>query len=174
MRTITGGAVILALTLTGACTSKSASAKLPAGTTLLDCSGPIGEMPSPTSPQTSILDAVALDTTSTLQTDNNGGTDPHRLFAKTGLLVHAGHDATVTVPADWAARVSIAWGNHAAQWTTSLHIPACAKDPTGTGDWFVFPGGFSLDAAACVPVEIRSGNKTTTVHVSVATRCPEY
>jgi len=169
--TIGCAAIVVALTLVAACTSKSAATKLPAGTTLFDCSAPIGELPSPTKPQTSVLDAVALDTTSTLQVDDSGY--PHRLFAKTALLVHAGHDSMVIVPADWAARVSIAWGNHAAQWTTSLHVPACAKDPTGTGDWFVFPGGFSLDSAACVPVEIRSGNKTTTVHASVGAPCPE-
>ena len=170
MRTITVAAMVLAVTLVAACTSKSTSTKPPSGAVLFDCSAPIGELPSPTPPQTSALDAVALDTTSTMQVDDSGF--PHRLFAKTPLLVHAGRDATVTIPADWAGRVSIAWGNHAAQWTTSLHIPACAKDPTGTGDWFVFPGGFSLDSAACVPVEIRSGNKTTTVHVSVGTSCP--
>jgi hypothetical protein len=170
-RTISGAAIVVLLTFANACTSKSSSAKLPAGTVLFDCSAPIGELPSPTTPQTSILDAIALDTTSTMQVNDSGF--PHSLFAKTPLIVHAEHDAIVTIPADWAARVSIAWGNHAAVWTTSLHIPACAKDPTGTGDWFVFPGGFSLDSAACVPVDIRSGNKTTTVHVSVGARCPD-
>jgi hypothetical protein len=168
---VAGAAILAALALVGACTSKSHSAKLPPGTTVFDCSSPIGELPSPTAPQTNVLDAVALDTASTLQVDNNSG--PHGLFAKTALMVHAGHDAVVTIPADWAARVSIAWGNHAAEWTTSLHVPSCAKDPTGTGDWFVFPGGFSLDLAACVPVDIRSGNKTVTVHVAVGSSCAD-
>jgi hypothetical protein len=145
---------------------------LPSGATSLNCSDPIGIVSSPTGPDSGTLDVVGLDTASTLQVGSTDGTDPHRLFAKTGLLVHAGREATLTVPAGWATQVSIAWGNHAAEWTTSLHIPACPDPPSGSGQWLVFPGGFSLDKAACVPLEVRAGSRMTTVHVSVGARCP--
>jgi hypothetical protein len=185
MRTVIGFVAVIAVCCAAGCTGKpapppppsaSASASLspaalPPGMTSLDCSDPIGVVSSPTKPRGSTLDVVGLDTTSTLQVSRAGGADPHRLFAKTGLLVRAGREATLTVPADWAARVSIAWGNHAAEWATSLHIPACPQPPSGSGQWLAFPGGFSLDKAACVPLEVSAGNKTTTVHVSVGADC---
>jgi hypothetical protein len=138
----------------------------------LTCSSPIDVVGSPTEPRTGTLDVVGLDTTSTLQVSGTDGNDPHRLFAKTGLLVHAGREASLTVPAGWASEVSIAWGNHAAEWTTTLHIPACPEPSSGSGQWLAFPGGFSLDKPACVPLEVRAGGKTATVHVSVGTPCP--
>jgi hypothetical protein len=121
-------------------------------------------------PYSSTLEVVGLKTT-TLQANSAGGTAPHRLFAKTGLLVHTGRESTLTVPEGWAAHVSIAWGNHAAEWTTSLHIPACPEPHSGSGQWLAFPGGFSLDKAACVPLEVRAGGKTTTIYVSVGAHC---
>jgi hypothetical protein len=185
MRIVIGVAVVIAVCCAAGCSgtsipppppSLSASAApspraLPPGTTSLDCSDPIGIVSSPTAPHSSMLDAVGLDATSMLQVSRKGGTEPHLLFAKTGLLVHAGRESTLTVPADWAAQVSIAWGNHAAEWTTSLHIPACPEPPSGSGQWLAFPGGFSLDKAACVPLEVRAGSKTTTVHISVGAHC---
>jgi hypothetical protein len=160
----------------GSPSAASSPTALPSGSISLDCSGPIGVMSSPTRPYSDILGAVGLDTTSTLQAGRTGGTDgpadPHRLFAKIGLLVHAGRDANLSVPPGWATRVSIAWGNHAAEWTTSLHIPACPPPPSGSGQWLAYPGGFSLDKAACVPLDVRAGSRTTTVHVSVGTHCP--
>jgi hypothetical protein len=133
----------------------------------LDCSDPIGSMASPPAGYRSALDAVALDTTA-LQAGDGSSTDPHRLFVKTGLLVHAGHESTLTVPAAWSPRLAIAWGNHAAEWTTSLHIPAC---PSSAGAWLAFPGGFSLDRAACVPLEVHTASGTATVEVSAGVRC---
>jgi hypothetical protein len=142
-----------------------------AGQVGLDCSGPIGTMPSPTGSHRGILDVVSLDTTSTVQASAADGADPHRLFAKTGLLVHAGHEGDLTVPKNWATRVSITWGNHAPQWTTGLHIPACPAPPGASGQWLAFPGGFSLDKAACVPLQVRVAQQTTTVHIPVGVPC---
>lgn len=142
-----------------------------AGPANLDCSGPIGVVPSPTAPQRGVLDVVGLDVTSTVQAGTADGTDPHRLFAKTGLLVHAGHEGDLTVPANWATRVSISWGNHASEWTTGLHIPACPASPAASGQWLAFPGGFSLDKAACVPLQVRVAQQTTTVHIPVGVPC---
>ncbi|WP_143047236.1 hypothetical protein [Amycolatopsis xylanica] len=76
------------------------------------------------------------------------------------------------MPAAWAARVSISWGNRAAEWTTSLRIPACPVPHSESGSWLVFPGGFLVDEPACVPLEVGSGSEVRTVHVSVGTPCP--
>ena len=141
------------------------------GVGTLNCSQPIGAFAAPTAPQSNILNAVGLDTTSTLQLGDLGGTGPHRLFAKTGLLVHVGHEVTLSVPAAWATRVSIAWGNHADQWVASLRT-ACPRPPSSQDQWLAFPGGFSVDSPACVPLEIQAGKETTTVHISLGTHCP--
>jgi hypothetical protein len=185
MRATAGVALVSALCCAAACTGKPSPVAPPSARTSaasspavlpetlnLNCSDPIDTVSAPTGSLSSILDVVGLETTSTLQLARTDGSDPHRLFAKTPLLVHAAREATLTVPADWDTQVSIAWGNQAAGWTTSLHIPGCPEPPSGSGQWLVFPGGFSLDKAACVPLEVRTGAKTTTVHVSVGTRCP--
>jgi hypothetical protein len=124
----------------------------------------------PSRPQRTALDAVALDTTTTLQVQDAGGTEPHRLFAKTPLLVHVGRSAEIAVPARWASRASIAWGNHASEWTLQLQIPACPSNGPG-GDWLAYPGGLSVDQPSCVPLEIRSGSSVATVRISVGARC---
>lgn len=179
--------VVVALCSEPACTGKpaprtpsgesavaaSSPRALPSGSISLNCSGPIDVVSSPSDVQMSdVLGVVGLDTTSTFQVGRTGGADPHRLFAKTGLLVHAGREATLSVPASRSARFSIAWGNHAAEWTSDLHIPACPPPPSGSGQWLAFPGGFNLDKAACIPLEVRAGSRTATVHMSVGTRCP--
>lgn len=160
--------VAIAAGLTAACTTPVSS---PPDGISLPCTDPIGIVAA-TSPNTGVLDAVALDVTSTLGASDSGGTSRHRLFAKTGLLVHVGREATLTVPAAWASRVSIAWGNQAAVWTTTLRIPACQALGAGPNQWLAFPGGYTLDKPACVPLEIQAGNQTRTVHVSVGLRCP--
>jgi hypothetical protein len=185
MRTVIQVAVVIAVCAATACTGpttsppppiRSASAKpspgaLPAGTTSLNCASPIDVVSSPPTPSSSMLEVVGLDTASILQTGDAGGADPHRLFAKVGLLVHAGRESTLTVPSAWATRVSITWGNQAAEWTTSLHIPACPKPSWAAGQWLVFPGGFSLDTAACVPLEVHAASKVTVIYVSVGAHC---
>src|SRR5262245_20452556 len=177
MRTFIGVAAMIALCLMAGCTGSAAPASthgrsvlaasspgaLPPGTTSLDCA--IGSVGSLAAPLHNTLDAVGLDTGSTLGVSRAGGADPHRLFAKTGLDVHFVHAATLTVPADWAVRVSVFWGNRPAEWTTNLHIPACPETSPGAGQWLAFPGGFSVDQAACVPLDVRVGNGMATVHV---------
>jgi hypothetical protein len=160
--------------LPSACTGSRPTAPLPgrpssAGPTGLHCSDAIGEQTTP-DPYVPVLDAVALDTTSTLQAADLEGSGPHRLFAKTPLLVHAGHAATLTLPADWVRRASITWGNNAPTWVTGL-VVACPALPSGQDLWHAFPGGFSVDHPACVPLEVRTGTRSTTIHVSVGRPC---
>ncbi len=148
----------------------TASDNAPSGALSLSCDSPIDTATVLTSPVSGILDVVGLDATSTLPVNDAGGSAPHQLFAKTGLYVHAGHKATLSLPPEWASRVSITWGNAATQWTTSLQIPAC---PVDQGQWQVFPGGFSLDTPACVPLQVRAQDQTATVDLSLGAPCPK-
>ncbi|MFD8492710.1 hypothetical protein [Amycolatopsis sp. NPDC059657] len=172
MRTIVGVATVIAVCATAGCTERStppAPVSPQPAAIMLVCSDPIATVPSPPS---DVLDVAGLDLTSTVQANDSGGAGPHRLFAKTALFVHAGHEADLSVPAPWSARVSITWGNHASEWTTSLRIPACPVPPSSPDAWLVFPGGFSIAEPACVPLEVRSGSEVKTVHVSVGSPCP--
>ena len=131
------------------------------------CTDPIDQVVAPARPLHAILNAVALETsTTTLQANDAGGTAPHRLFAKTPLLVHVGTPAVISLVGRWASRASITWGNHGTEWTTQLQVPACPSNGPG-GDWLAYPGGLSVDQPACVPLEIRSGGSVTTVRISV-------
>ena len=177
MRTFVGVTVVMVACAVVACTSTvtptEPTAESPSsGIIDLACDDPIGVLAAPGSPSSAVLDAVGLDLTSTLQVGTGSATDPHRLFAKTGLLVHAGREAIVSVPAAWTARVSIAWGNQAAVWTTGLRIPRCQAPGAAPDQWLAFPGGLSLDQAACVPLEVRVADQVTVVHIAVGTRCP--
>lgn len=137
----------------------------------LDCSNPIGSYRTVDGDYQDVLGTVGIHTKTTLQAFPTDETAPHRLFAKTGLFLHSGRAATLTVPKAWAKKVSIAWGTNAAEWTTTLHIRACPTPPGGAGSWLVFPGGFSLDQPACVPRSCYPTSKKI-VQVSVGVPCP--
>jgi hypothetical protein len=139
---------------------------------LLDCGRPTEALLAPWQGYNAVLDAVAFDTRILPAAGSGGGNDPHRHFAKTGLLVHAGRTATLVIPQGWTDRVSIAWGNHAAEWTTTLHIPACPATPAGEDRWLAYPGGFSLDTPACIPLEVHTGDQVTTIRLAVGAACP--
>jgi hypothetical protein len=176
MPAATAAAVLLVLV--SACTHDSdpapvrstGAASAPPGGTVLSCAAPIGIEPSPPRPHRAVLDAVAVDMSAVLQANDAAGSAPHRLFAKTGLLVHAGTPAEIDVPAAWAGRLAITWGNGASEWTTALRIPACPRDGPG-GGWLVYPGGLSVDEPACVPLEVRAAGKAETIHLAVGARC---
>jgi hypothetical protein len=142
-----------------------------AGATTFTCDNPIGQLAGPERPQVAVLAAVALDTTTkSLQAEDAGGNAPYRLFAKTALMVHVGSPAEIDVPARWAKRASVSWGNRAPQWTGQLVIPACPSNGPG-GDWLVYPGGVSVDRPACVPLEVHAGDAVVTVRLSVGAPC---
>ena len=186
MRVVIVFAVMIAVCSSAGCTGRSTPLPTPSRTAPaspspealpldavnFDCADPISIVTSLPTPKSSLLEAVGLDTTSTLQAGGRAPTDPHRMRAKTWLYVHTGRESTLTVPAGWTTAVSIAWGNHAPVWTTSLHIPACPQPTSRPGQWLAYPGLISLDKAACVPLDISSGGKSITVHVSLGLPCP--
>ena len=138
----------------------------------LDCSNPIDKQSMVISPYQDILQTIGIQTRTTFQASPADETAPHRLFAKTPLLFHSGRTATLIVPKAWAKKVSLAWGTNAAAWTTTLQLPACPEPSGGGGPWLVYPGGFSLDQPACVPLEIATPTGKTTVRVPVGVPCP--
>src|SRR5690349_2706435 len=79
---------------TFASATQAAPAAAP-GTVSLRCDNPIDVLPSPPRPYTETLGVVGLDLSSGQELTPGGRTDPHRFFAKTGLLVRAGQPATV-------------------------------------------------------------------------------
>lgn len=142
------------------------------GPITFDCSGPIDTSRTVDSAFQNVLGTVGLRTNTTIGSGPGGSADPHRLFAKTGLILHAERAATLSIPKAWADKVSIAWGNHSAEWTTTLQIRACPTPPGSAGQWLGYPGGFSLDQPACVPLEVSTPTGKTVVQVPVGVPCP--
>jgi hypothetical protein len=94
---------------------------------------------------------------------------PHRRWEKSPLAVHLGRTATVEVPAAWARRVAFTWGTEAqlAAWTTRLVIRPCHQRYAGNLRWVVFPGGYSFDHPACVPIRVTVAGRSKVFHVAL-------
>ena len=43
--------------------------------------------------------------------------------------------------------------------------------PGTTGPWMAYPGGFSIDAPTCLPLEVRTAAERTTVRVPLGRPC---
>jgi len=144
-----------------------------ASTATLDCADSIDAVPVPPESYEAIADVVALPTsssaTSALQTRARDEVGGLRLFAKTGLLVKAGAEATLVVPQDWRGRLAIGWDNKGeAQPVAVFQVGPC---DVRLGEWLAFPGGFYVEDASCVPLLIRDGEDEHRVHVGVGAPC---
>jgi hypothetical protein len=179
----TAGLVATALLLT-ACTAGTERSAAPAGSSTpgsstpsrTTSSAPASTGDQPVADTTSIicelvLDAVALPTRpgySALQGADSGSTP--RLFAKTGLLVRAGVESRVELPASVASNVGIGWSGWPAQPSRTVVVPAC-PDLEGTG-WLTFAGGYWADQPLCLPVDVRAGDRQQRVEIGIGTPCP--
>ena len=92
-------------------------------------------------------------------------------FGKIGIAIKTGQKFTITVPRAWQNRMRIGWSNHGKVLATTLHVPGCSSTPPGA-EWVVYPGGFWLKAAACVPLTIQTSTETRTIHVPIGKHCP--
>lgn len=137
----------------------------------LDCSNPIGSSGTVDSQVQVVLGTAGVQTKPTMQTSPTSGA-PHRLFAKNGLILRSGRAATLTIPKAWAKKVSIGWGTNASEWTTTLQVRACPAPPGGGGPWLAYPGGFSLDQPACVPLEVATPTGKAIIRVPIGVPCP--
>ena len=90
-------------------------------------------------------------------------------FRRVGLVVRGGTSpVTITVPEGWRDRVAISWGNTPA--VSSLQIASC--ETSVSKPWNAYTGGFHLRSrAACVPLDIRVGGRSTSVRFGVGRAC---
>ena len=92
-------------------------------------------------------------------------------LAKVGLVIKTGVKFTIIVPPNWRNRMRIGWSNTGYTLATTLQVPGCSSTPDGA-EWLVYPGGFWLTAAACVPLTIETDTGSRTIHVPIGKRCP--
>jgi len=124
--------------------------------------------------------AIAVDVVAITGGAPGSETDPIQLgdvgddgfrFAKVGIAIKTAEEFTLTVPDAWQNRMRIGWGNHGAVLATTLRVPGCTSTPPGAS-WVVYPGGFRLKTAACVPLIVKTDSETQTINVPIGKRCP--
>ena len=98
------------------------------------------------------------------------GGGPLRLFAKTGLFFRPGTTFELIVPARFASRLRIGWGNPGTP-SQMVEVSNCAN-PGGSG-WLAIAGGYWIDHPACVPIIVRAGGRQQQVHIGVGKACPD-
>ena len=92
-------------------------------------------------------------------------------FAKVGLVIKTGVKFDIIVPPTWRNRMRIGWGNNGYSLATTLQVPGCSSTRPGA-EWLVYPGGFWLTVAACVPLTIETDTGTRSIQVPIGKRCP--
>jgi hypothetical protein len=167
--------MLVAITAVSACTSGSGAPSTPtpakiAGAQLLDCAASMGGQGRPGVNSPELVNAIALDTSEILQANASGQGDPrYAYFAKSALFVRPGRAFEIIVPDRWVSRVGVAWGNGPASVTSHLQAFSCAA--RDNAEWLAYPGGFYIAEPACVPLTIKAGSNTRTVHVAVGAPC---
>ena len=92
-------------------------------------------------------------------------------YAKIGIAIRTGARFSIVVPPAWQDKVRIGWSNRGPVLATTLRVPGCTPAIPGT-EWVVYPGGFWLKAAACVPLTIETDAGTRSIQVPIGKRCP--
>jgi hypothetical protein len=171
---------VLVVTAT-ACVSASTVSPTPSDPiAVLGCQDVIASEVAPPSGSSIILDAVALPTGRALQANPSGNSNPNeKLFAKDGLFIRRGAAFDLVVPEVWRGRLTVGWGSLDKP-TGHLRVPGCRPaqrmpsssrwDPSD--DWLIYPGGYSVSQAACVPLVVRAGQAEQTVRIGVGASCP--
>lgn len=139
---------------------------------VLDCGNYIGAH-RPVAGLKVVLGVVALPTSAAgpaLQTALVGESSMPRLFAKTGLLIKAGTDFQIIVPARAGDRLGIGWGS-AATPSKAVVVRHCPDEGLPVR-WLAYAGGYWLDHPACVTLQVRTATKQESVHIGLGTPCP--
>lgn len=92
-------------------------------------------------------------------------------YAKIGIAIKTGAKFSIVVPPAWQDKMRIGWSNKGPILATTLRVPGCTSAIPGT-EWVVYPGGFWLKTAACVPLTIETDAGTRSIQVPVGERCP--
>jgi hypothetical protein len=138
----------------------------------LNCGDYIGAHP-PVPGLKVVLGVVALPTSSAgpaLQTARTADPSLPRLFAKTGLLIKAGTDFKIVVPARADDRLGIGWGS-AATPGKAVVVRHCS-DVGLPSRWVAYAGGYWLQHPACVTLRVRTATRAQSVHLGLGTPCP--
>ena len=93
------------------------------------------------------------------------------LFAKVGIAIKAQAKFSLVVPDAWKDRMRIGWGNQGYTLATIVQVPGCRSSTTDAA-WLVYPGGFWLTQAACVPLTVRTDTESRTIRVPIGISCP--
>ena len=148
----------------------STSVVLTATRTTLKCADQIG-WHAPAPGFSVVFGRVALPTKKSLGAVKLHPKNPHsRYWAKQGLGVKPGTSFELVVPAAWASRLTIQWGNPGTP-TTHLWVTNCHSKKAGA-HWLAFAGGYTVDKPACVPLVVKAGGRQRTVHIGVGKACP--
>jgi hypothetical protein len=147
---------------------RSASPATADGESVLPCNTGIRVSYAHVAPLQVVLGVVALPVSPgypALQTylSNDG---PHRLFAKTGLVIRPGTTFELIVPARFTSRLSIGWDTPSRR----VVVSGCAR-PDG-GGWLAYVGGYWIDHPGCVPIIVRADGRQQQVHIGLGKACP--
>ncbi len=144
---------------------------LVAGATIqLSCETSIVAAPSPPEDYRLPLPGVALPVGRVLDVNETGAAEPtNRLFAKWGLVVHAGTAVDLQLVHGWEDRARIRWGSSVAP-GVAVHVPAC-RAPDGQPQWLHFAGGTWVTQPACVPLTVRALGQVVRVSLGVGVAC---
>jgi hypothetical protein len=139
----------------------------------LTCSEPIDGGPVPAGWQV-VLGVVALPTSPgspALQAADDRDPTLPTLFAKTGLLVRAGHPFELDAPDAGANRIGLGWGNALTfRPSARFAVPSC-PDSFRTG-WLSYPGGYWVDRPVCLPLTVRAAGRSQVVRIGIGIPCP--
>jgi hypothetical protein len=119
-------------------------------------------MTTPTPGTRVVLGVVALPTEVLTPVPVDG-----RFWSKRGLEVLAGAVVEISVAREAAGLAEIVWGN-AREPGPRQRVNGCPGPGAG---WLAFPGGYWVDAPACVPMVVRSNGREARVGVAVGAPC---
>ena len=138
----------------------------------LRCADAIDALDAPPPGYTTVLDALALPASRSLEAAPSGASAPVPvLFAKAGLLVRRGAVADLLLGDPAGRHVQLGWGSPAVP-ATHLHVPRCdGAGLPGEGQWLAFAGGFWVDAPTCASVVVAAGGAQRSLPIGVGTSC---
>jgi len=137
------------------------------GESVLSCNTGMRVSYGQVAPLQVVLGVVALPVSPgypALQTFLTNG--PHRLFAKTGLIIRPGTTFELVVPGRFSSRLSIGWQ------TPSRRVVVSGCASPGGGGWLAFVGGYWIDHPACVSIIVRAGGRQQQVPIGLGKACP--
>ena len=114
---------------------------------------------------TSVLDVAALPAIAKDAAAQQVDMREDDVFSKLALLVRAGTELEVLVPA--GSPVQLHWTNHGDP-VARVIVPKCASAHA----WVVFAGGVYAPAKGCLDLVVKQGGREAVVHAGIGAPCP--